>query len=78
VEVRHSLHGKSAEASFDEFARSNGLVRTGGSDFHGPRAGGLAVGSVSIPQDWWEELQDRIRQRRREAGSGEGAGKDGG
>ncbi len=74
VEVRHSLHGKASEAAFDDFARANGLLRTGGSDFHGPRSSGLAVGSISIPREWWEELKDRIRERREAAArNGKGA-----
>jgi predicted metal-dependent phosphoesterase TrpH len=64
VEVRHTLHGEKAEAAFLEFARAHGLLRTGGSDFHGPRPGGPGVGAVSIPRDWWEELLDAVERIR--------------
>ena len=68
VEVRHTLHGKKSEAAFTEYAESHGLLRTGGSDFHGPRPNGPSVGSVSIPYEWVEEIRERIRQRRESAG----------
>lgn len=69
VEVRHTLHGEKAVAVFHDFARAHGMLRTGGSDFHGPRPGGPGVGAVSIPRDWWEELMDAVRKRRRDAWS---------
>jgi len=70
VEVRHPMHGERSEAAFEDFARSGGLVRTGGSDFHGPRWGGLGVGTVSIPVEWWDALLERIDERRSAAGLG--------
>lgn len=70
VEVRHSLHGKNSERAFHEFTRTHGLLRTGGSDFHGPGPGGLGVGTVAVPREWWDELLEGIRGRRREASIG--------
>lgn len=63
VEVRHRLHGKNAERTFEEFATAHGLLRTGGSDFHGPRPGAPGVGDVSVPLAWWEELVDALARR---------------
>lgn len=68
VEVRHGLHGASAEAVYDAYARQRGLVRTGGSDFHGPRLGSQDPGSIRIPREWWDTLLDRIDRRRSGAG----------
>lgn len=70
VEVRHTLHGEKAEAAFHDFAVAHGLLRTGGSDFHGPRPGGPGVGAVSVPREWWEELTDAVERSRRESSSG--------
>jgi 3',5'-nucleoside bisphosphate phosphatase len=64
VEVRHRLHGRNAEAAFDV---EHGLLRTGGSDFHGPRLGGLGVGGVAIPREWWDDLGRAVEERRRGA-----------
>ncbi|MBZ0267481.1 PHP domain-containing protein [bacterium] len=72
VEVRHTLHGEKAERVFHDFARAHGMLRTGGSDFHGPRPGGPGVGAVSVPQEWWEELMDAVDSSRRAAASREG------
>lgn len=77
VEVRHRLHGRNAEQAFDTFATTHGLLRTGGSDFHGPRLGGPGVGAVGIPREWWDELIRAVRERRRrvEAAAGAAPGK---
>ena len=64
VEVRHGLHGSSAEAMYGAYAATHGLVRTGGSDFHGPRLGSQDPGSTRIPREWWDELLARIDRRR--------------
>lgn len=64
VEVLHSLHGANLVRQFTEYADRNGLAKTGGTDFHGPRGGGLDVGTVRIPYDWVEDLKDRIQRRR--------------
>jgi len=74
VEVRHTLHGEKAENLFRDFARTHGMLRTGGSDFHGPRPGGPGVGAVSIPQEWWEELMDAVDRSRQGAAAREGGG----
>jgi predicted metal-dependent phosphoesterase TrpH len=63
VEVRHPLHGRKTEAAYDEYARSHGLARTGGSDFHGP-GGPVEVGTVTAPAEWTEDLLERIERRR--------------
>lgn len=68
IEVRHGLHGESATAAFDRYAREHGLVRTGGSDFHGPRISSSEPGSVSIPKEWWDELLLAVARRRAAAG----------
>jgi predicted metal-dependent phosphoesterase TrpH len=69
VEVMHTLHGPDEVASFGAYADANGLVKTGGSDFHGPR-GGAAVGMVAIPDEWVDALRDRIQLRTRAAAAG--------
>ena len=73
VEVKHPLHGRKAEKVFDEYARSHGLVRTGGSDFHG-RGSGIEVGAVSVPDEWLDDLKERIATRRAAAAGTTGDG----
>lgn len=69
VEVDHNLHDADMTRRLADYAAQHGLVRTGGSDFHGPRAGIAAVGSVRIPYERVVELRERIAQRRAEAGA---------
>lgn len=69
IEVLHTLHGPNEARDFGELALRNGLVRTGGSDFHAPR-GISAVGAVTVPDDWVDALRHRIAQRTRAAAAG--------
>jgi hypothetical protein len=68
LEVRHSLHGASAEAHLDRYAREHVLLRTGGSDFHGPRLGSSEPGGVTIPREWWDAILERVDRQRAAAG----------
>lgn len=68
VEVSHPLHGSRSEAEFYDFAERHDLAMTGGSDFHGPRWGGIHVGAVSISRDRYCSLLDRINRRREAVG----------
>ena len=69
IEVRHSLHGPNLERAFEEYADRHGLLKTGGTDFHGPR-GALEVGTIRIPYDWVEELKVRVERWRAAGGGG--------
>jgi hypothetical protein len=71
VEVVHTLHGADEVREFGRYADERGLVKTGGSDFHGPR-GGATVGAASIPDGWMDALRERIAERRRAAHAGAG------
>ncbi len=64
VEVAHSLHDAQMSTELEEFADARGLLKAGGSDFHGPRASGVDVGSVRIPYAWVREIREGIRRRR--------------
>jgi predicted metal-dependent phosphoesterase TrpH len=66
VEVDHPLHDSGTARRLSEYALAHGLLRTGGSDFHGPGSN-ASVGSVRIPHERVEELRDRVAQRRRAA-----------
>jgi len=63
LEVLHPLHDPDDVRRFEQYADARGLLKTGGSDFHGPR-GGSMVGAVSIPDDWVDALRERIDARR--------------
>jgi predicted metal-dependent phosphoesterase TrpH len=66
VEIAHGLHDDETQSTFAAYADAHGLAKTGGSDFHGP-GGVRGVGSITIPWEWVEDLQERIRERGRMA-----------
>ncbi len=52
LEVRHPSHGWATERYFTEEARRRGLCQTGGSDYHGHRAGDdERLGRYGVPAD---------------------------
>lgn len=56
IEVYHSDHDAAARDRYLAFAREHRLLVTGGSDYHGDPAHGLAPGSVTLPAPEWEKL----------------------
>jgi predicted metal-dependent phosphoesterase TrpH len=74
VEVRHPSHSAEDIARISTIAAHLGLLRSGGSDWHGFDAGRRKLGGEQIPWEWMElqrEAALRIRQQR--AGDGTGA-----
>ena len=56
LEVYHSDHDERARARYRAMADRLGLLVTGGSDYHGDPAHGVAPGSVTLPAREWERL----------------------
>lgn len=56
LEVYHSDHDQAARERYLSMASRLGLLITGGSDYHGDPAHGLAPGSVTLPAREWERL----------------------
>ena len=56
IEAFHSKHSREAEKYFSELARQNGLLITGGSDFHGAEE--PFVGDITIGMKEMERLRD--------------------
>lgn len=59
VEVRHPRHSAELRAQIEEIARQLGLMRTGGTDWHGPGhdEGLLPIGTDAVPIEWLAELE---------------------
>lgn len=70
VEVNHSLHNPELTAELEAWADARDLLKTGGSDFHGP--GAFPVGAVRVPYEWVERLKERVAKRRAAAAAAEG------
>jgi len=65
VECRHSSHSAGEMAYLEKLTEEYGLLKTGGSDFHGgvkPNVNiGTGTGIVSVPYFWLEKMQDLIK-----------------
>lgn len=62
IECRHSSHSPGQMAYLERLAEEYGLLKTGGSDYHGsvkPEVAlGTGTGLVSVPQAWLEALRE--------------------
>lgn len=60
VEVLHPGHDARARRRIDDHARHSGLLRTGGSDWHGESRiddSRGALGAVQVPEAWLQEIE---------------------
>ena len=68
VETRHPVHDADLRARLSDHAQALGLLRSGGSDWHGDSPGmlpGAALGGQQVPAEWLAALE-RARPPRRE------------
>ncbi|MFI5235599.1 MAG: PHP domain-containing protein [Gemmatimonadales bacterium] len=65
VETRHPSHTGDSRTSLTESALALGLLRTGGSDWHGGEDDGIhgTIGSQEVPYEWLEALDAAWRGR---------------
>jgi hypothetical protein len=65
VETRHPSHDPDLRARLTDIALKLGLLRTGGSDWHGDPEPGVThgtIGSQAVPRDWLDRLDEfRVR-----------------
>jgi predicted metal-dependent phosphoesterase TrpH len=70
VEVRHPRHGAELRSRIGALAEALGLLKTGGSDWHGDSLSGLqhaTIGSQQVPGDWLDQLESARDARRTSA-----------
>jgi hypothetical protein len=61
IEAFYPEHSAGQIAAYRDMCARLGLVATGGSDFHGPRVGGVRHPGVQpVPESAWQELQRRL------------------
>ncbi len=68
IEVRHPSHTPATERRLSALAGRYDLARTGGTDWHGDaraRETGTPLGSLTIPEDWLADLEERHEQSTR-------------
>ncbi len=59
IEILHPANGPSVRATMGRIVRRFGLLRSGGSDWHGPGSGGGEPGSQRVPEIWMREIERR-------------------
>jgi predicted metal-dependent phosphoesterase TrpH len=64
IEVWHSKHGPADIARYQEIARRNNLLMTGGSDYHGERTPDVSIGCAPVPESMLAPLDEALRARR--------------
>ncbi len=64
IEARHSSYNEEAERICDEIAEEFGLLKSGGSDFHGKAKPdvylGIGKGGMSVPKEFYREMKKHI------------------
>lgn len=68
IEVFHADHLGQQENQFSVLAERNGLLKSAGSDYHGPPQGKRVVGAVRLDETLWKPLLAAAHVRRAEAG----------
>lgn len=67
VEVLHPSHPADDIARLGALAAELGLVRSGGSDWHGAQNGPRTLGCMRVPPEWLEEQDARVQLVRERA-----------
>ncbi len=65
VEVRHPRHSPDQSKAIAAAADAVGLLRTGGTDWHGDEPDGTAIGAWAVPLAWLERLETEADRRKR-------------
>lgn len=59
LEVRHPENGPDVRARLERLSVELGLLRSGGSDWHGPEAYRAEIGSEEVPAEWMQAIAAR-------------------
>jgi predicted metal-dependent phosphoesterase TrpH len=68
LEVIHSDHDGQKEDAFSALAEREGLLKSAGSDYHGPPDGRKRVGACRLDEEGWNRIVAAATKRRAEAG----------
>jgi predicted metal-dependent phosphoesterase TrpH len=69
IEAYHTDHKPSVTKHYEELAKAEGLIATGGSDCHGLGKGRILLGGVRVPYTVVERLKEEA-ERIRKASAG--------
>ncbi len=59
VEVLHPVHGEAVRARMSALSDALGLLKSGGSDWHGPGTRRSEIGTEPVPAAWMREIEAR-------------------
>jgi predicted metal-dependent phosphoesterase TrpH len=65
LEVRHPSHSADDMARLGALADHYGMVKSGGSDWHGANDGPRALGVMQVPRAWLDQQRERAESLRR-------------
>ena len=68
LEVRHPSHSADDIARLGALADHYGMVKSGGSDWHGANEGSRALGVMQVPRVWLDQQRERAETVRRAGG----------
>ncbi len=68
LEVIHADHDGQKENAFSSLAEREGLLKSAGSDYHGPPEGRKRVGACLLDEENWNRMVAAATKRRAEAG----------
>ena len=66
LEILHPAHDDATVKRLDSWARTFGLLRTGGSDWHGDSTARPALGSLDVPSEWLDRIEELHEEREKE------------
>ncbi|MDI6799259.1 MAG: PHP domain-containing protein [Actinomycetota bacterium] len=67
IEIYHSEHTKADVGKYRRVADELGILKTGGSDYHGETKN-FSLGSIEVPDELYFELKEEWQQRQRFSG----------
>lgn len=68
IEVIHADQDPTKESEFGKMASRHGLLRSAGSDYHGPPEGRKRVGACRLDEASWNRMVEHAVRRRAESG----------
>lgn len=60
IETLHPRHNQKQVNHFREIVHKNGLIETGGSDYHGKHNNDILIGRMNVPYSFVEKMKERL------------------
>lgn len=63
IECRHFRHSTGKTKMYEKIANKLGLLKTGGSDCHGDYYDPVKIGTVAVPDEWFELIYEKDKTK---------------